>query len=292
MDTIGNSPHARIACSGAPVATKTPDSRQSSLRKIVHNTRWSAPEVLRGENPSKESDVHAFAMIMVEVRYESHTMHVISIYQRCGRMQIFTNQAPFSNMTDSLAISTIIAGERPPRPTHPSCTDNLWSLMQRCWDQNSHSRPDAPETLQIILDPLVPCSFWGHIVYNSHYLLPSDTPTNEQAIGHAPPESPRQSTTFSSSTSGLTQSVTTLPSSTTLSAMPCETPPSHPALQKLVALDKSIFKFHGQLSDVLYGEEYARCVTELEDDDLLWLVDYLNEVCCRVFPLPSPLNLA
>lgn len=67
--------------------------------------------------------------------------------------------------------------------------------------------------------------------------------------------------------------------------------PSHPALQKLIDFDKTISKFQGQLHDVLYGEEYARCVTELGDEDLEWLVDYLDQVCRRASLLPSPLNL-
>ena len=51
----------------------------------------------------------------------------------------------------------------------------------------------------------------------------------------------------------------------------------HPVLQKLRDLDR-LSGFHDQLSDVLFGEEYVRCLTNLEGDDLRWLVDYLDEV--------------
>ncbi|KAF9789442.1 kinase-like domain-containing protein [Thelephora terrestris] len=54
------------------------------------------------------------------------------------------------------------------------------------------------------------------------------------------------------------------------------TSPSNPALQKLRDLDKSLSGFHDQLSNVLYGEEYARCVANLQGDDLKWLVDFLD----------------
>lgn len=58
-------------------------------------------------------------------------------------------------------------------------------------------------------------------------------------------------------------------------------PPFHPVLQELNNLDRSSSKFHDRLSNVLYGEEYMRCVGDLQGDDLVWLVDYLDEVCRR-----------
>ena len=55
--------------------------------------------------------------------------------------------------------------------------------------------------------------------------------------------------------------------------------PNSPALQTLYHLDGSSPEFHDRFSDTLYGEEYQRCVPDLRDGDLLWLVDYLDEVC-------------
>lgn len=55
-------------------------------------------------------------------------------------------------------------------------------------------------------------------------------------------------------------------------------PPSLPILQKLHRLDKSSSRFHDQLSNLLYGEEYRQCVPNLQGDDLLWFVDYLDRV--------------
>ena len=43
-----------------------------------------------------------------------------------------------------------MVGERPPRPAHPSCTDDLWTLIQRCWDQDPQLRPEIPEVLQTL----------------------------------------------------------------------------------------------------------------------------------------------
>ncbi|KAF9644879.1 kinase-like protein [Thelephora ganbajun] len=60
--------------------------------------------------------------------------------------------------------------------------------------------------------------------------------------------------------------------------------PSHPVLQKLYSLDRSLSGFHNQLSNVLYGEEYTRCVANLQGDDLVWLVDYLDNVLDDLTP--------
>ena len=68
--------------------------------------------------------------------------------------------------------------------------------------------------------------------------------------------------------------------------------PSPPALRKLQSLHPSSSKFQDQLNDLLRGEDYQECVPNLEGDDLVWLVEYLDEVC-RPIALPdSPLKLA
>ena len=67
-------------------------------------------------------------------------------------------------------------------------------------------------------------------------------------------------------------------------------PPSSPALQQLNRLERASPDFHDQLYSVLYGEEYVQCEQTLEGDDLMWLIEYLNKVCCHVTPLHSPLK--
>ena len=58
-----------------------------------------------------------------------------------------------------MAMLAIMQNERPPRPTHPMFTANLWMLMQRCWDHDPHLRPEVSEVLQVLLTPLVSRSF-------------------------------------------------------------------------------------------------------------------------------------
>ena len=62
-------------------------------------------------------------------------------------------------------------------------------------------------------------------------------------------------------------------------------PPGLPVLQRLYHLDRSSSGFHDQLSNILYGEEYQKCVPNLQGNDLVWLVDYLDRVSRHVaFP--------
>ena len=67
-----------------------------------------------------------------------------------------------------------------------------------------------------------------------------------------------------------------LPQRGSLIVMPS---PNSPTLQGLDRLDRSSAEFHSQLSDTLYGEEYQQCVPNFRDDDLVWLVDFLDKVC-------------
>jgi hypothetical protein len=59
---------------------------------------------------------------------------------------------------------------------------------------------------------------------------------------------------------------------------------SSPTLQQLDLLDRSSPDFHDQLSNVLYGQEYQQCIPNLQGEDLVWLVDYLDKVRCHTSP--------
>ena len=67
--------------------------------------------------------------------------------------------------------------------------------------------------------------------------------------------------------------------------------PTSPALQQLLRLNNSSSKFQDQISNVLYGEEYKQCVQNLQGDDLVWLVDYLDKVRRHVTLFCSPPKL-
>ena len=61
--------------------------------------------------------------------------------------------------------------------------------------------------------------------------------------------------------------------------------PAPMALQQLHHLDRSPSKFHDQLSDVLHGEVFQQSVLNLDRNELVWLVDYLDKVC---YPVSLP----
>ena len=67
--------------------------------------------------------------------------------------QVFTGEVPFSGGSYLMAMSAIIQRKRPPRPAHPNFTENLWVLMQRCWDHNPQSRPGAEQVLDVLRTP-------------------------------------------------------------------------------------------------------------------------------------------
>jgi len=73
--------------------------------------------------------------------------HPLLAYRHLVSPQVFTDAAPFNDRAPQEAMEAIIGGDRPPRPTHSTFTDELWVLMQRCWHQDPQARPRASELL-------------------------------------------------------------------------------------------------------------------------------------------------
>ncbi|KAF9647906.1 kinase-like protein, partial [Thelephora ganbajun] len=87
-----------------------------------------APEILKGDGRhSKESDIFSFGMVMIEV---------------------FTGNVPFSNLATATAVTSIVFGKRPKRPSHPSLTDRLWALTQHCWKEKPQDRPQMGQVIK------------------------------------------------------------------------------------------------------------------------------------------------
>jgi hypothetical protein len=63
--------------------------------------------------------------------------------------QVLTGEVPFSSekMNWMVAVA-VLKGDRPSRPEHPSFTDDLWELIQRCWDNDPRLRPEILEVSQ------------------------------------------------------------------------------------------------------------------------------------------------
>ena len=158
VQIVNNVPRALIADFGLATVTRNPDSIRPATRQPHHTALWTAPEVLEKEkeNPSKESDIYSFAMLMIEVRDGRSTIEIqASLAYRClVFMKVFTNGVPFRGEGFYKAIAAVLDGKRPPRPDHPSCTDRLWNLIQHCWNHDPQLRPKAKEVSQVLSDAL------------------------------------------------------------------------------------------------------------------------------------------
>lgn len=90
------------------------------------NPRWFAPELLQQTAPvSTHSDVWSFAMVCLE---------------------LMTGEPPFSNFRRDISVlRELDKGRTPDRPGSRKAaqgfTDELWSLMKKCWNKKPDSRP-------------------------------------------------------------------------------------------------------------------------------------------------------
>ena len=67
IQIIGKAPQALIADFGLAIITRNPDSIRTATHQPHNTARWTAQEVLLEENPTKESDIYSFTMVMIEV---------------------------------------------------------------------------------------------------------------------------------------------------------------------------------------------------------------------------------
>lgn len=134
--------------------------------------QWSAPEILTGQVPSKEADIFALAMVIVEGCHKRFTKPSPCLPLFLS-MQVFSGTTPFGNVPDTLAILSITQGKRPPRPTHPDVSKGLWELIERCWDDRPSSRPEAPNVLESLLNSSVYFLFWKSPTHTSYNLQES-----------------------------------------------------------------------------------------------------------------------
>ena len=149
VDVADGTPRARIADLGIATVTRNPNSIRPVTGQNIHSPAWSAPEVMRGENPTKESDIYSFAMIVIEVQCGLFCVWLPLTVST--RAQVLSGDVPFSDLkTNWMVLVAVLEGKRPPRPAHPSCTHDFWTLIQRCWDQVPQLRPDISRVLQTL----------------------------------------------------------------------------------------------------------------------------------------------
>ena len=102
-------------------------------------TRWMSPELFdpelagpEGTRLTKKSDCYALGMVIYEV---------------------LSGHAPFAPFPHCIVIRKIIEGERPTRPEEPEgawFTNDLWQMLNRCWEPLPQSRPSAEAVLECL----------------------------------------------------------------------------------------------------------------------------------------------
>ena len=66
--------------------------------------------------------------------------------------KIFTEEVPFAHLRDGeVVLEVAVRDGRPPRPSEPATSrglsDDMWSLIQACWDVQPENRPRMSDTL-------------------------------------------------------------------------------------------------------------------------------------------------
>ena len=101
----------------------------------VGTSRWLAPEIITPTRKgaampvmeSKPADIFAFAMLAIEV---------------------FTGRMPFEEQKNEAVVLRISQGGRPAKPVNArdvGLTDELWGILESCWQQTPKKRPGVGE---------------------------------------------------------------------------------------------------------------------------------------------------
>ena len=111
----------------------------SSSYTIGGTIRWMSPELLtldhsglKNGRPTKESDCYALGMVIYEV---------------------LSNRTPFSQFNHCIVIRKVMDGERPERLEGAEgawFADDLWRMLNLCWETQPKGRPSVAEVLECL----------------------------------------------------------------------------------------------------------------------------------------------
>ena len=66
--------------------------------------------------------------------------------------QILTGDIPFPGYSPIAATIAVFNGDLPRRPSHHECSDDLWRIVQRCWEKDPENRIDANGVIDALDD--------------------------------------------------------------------------------------------------------------------------------------------
>lgn len=122
---------AKVADFGLVNRMVIPAFKEGRLQRAVSNPTWQAPEILREEEFTQQSDIYAYGLILWE---------------------LYTRRHPYSNRGPPQFLyeieDQILARERPPIPS--DCPPEFERLIRACWANDPNERPSFP----IIIDEI------------------------------------------------------------------------------------------------------------------------------------------
>lgn len=81
---------------------------------------------------------------MLAYEVSSNFLVVPQHYSIC--FQIFSGHVPFHDRQETAAVITVITtNERPLRPVHQELSDQLWEMIEKCWQKDPLQRPTIRE---------------------------------------------------------------------------------------------------------------------------------------------------
>jgi len=126
IDFAGNLKISDFGLAKVKVAPRHGDEFQ--MTGETGSYRFMAPEVFRHEEYNETVDVYSFAVIFYI---------------------LLTGKIPWSNLSGIRAVTKAsMEGDRP--VVERSIDAELANLMQRCWDENPHSRPSFETILHVL----------------------------------------------------------------------------------------------------------------------------------------------
>jgi hypothetical protein len=119
------------------------------------SSRWMSPELLdpshssATDRPTQACDVYSFAMCALEVnpRTMVRFLHVLRM------LQIFTGEIPFRKYRNQKVVFMVIENRRPKRPANSlgvGLSDEIWHMMQTCWDREPSNRPKIEDIVKLL----------------------------------------------------------------------------------------------------------------------------------------------